>query len=404
MVGSIKGRPRGKYKTKRMKFSNVFCSTCNKKFNRLPILEHHIKSVHLNYRANCPICKKGFISKSICHRHMNKVHLITNYTELNIEFKPRHETSSQTDDNPSSLIVVNRSFPCMSNAITQKESKRFGQHLVAVRDIDEGETLMTISAFASIEYVKCTGARCFSCGTTENYNRIQCEHCIDIWFCSKRCSSNKQHRNKCNPFYDKTDCKSIRLVAEIINVATKRVPNSETFFMFCSGILFSNKNAMNCQPPYSEYGMLLKLKGKREEIHRSIAKRVVSLVKSLPQLESVGVNYNRMLYNLAYKHAVTLPLNTFSEQTPISEGGVLKRFAIYDILSKFNHSCDPNVNHYINDDDDLTYCTATRRIEKGQQLFINYLADEQKMSREERQQCLQETWNFKCKCSKCTMN
>lgn len=164
----------------------------------------------------------------------------------------------------------------MANSISQKESKKFGQHIIANRDIDEGELVMAASAFASIEYVSCTGSKCFNCGTSKNFNNIQCNYCLNVWFCSMNCMANMQHRNLCNSLYDNTDCRTTRLVTEIINVATKNVSDLEAFFMFCFGILFGNKNAMNCQSPYSQYGVLLKLKGKRKEAHQLIARRVVS--------------------------------------------------------------------------------------------------------------------------------
>lgn len=400
-MGVRKGSQRGKYQTKRIvadRHSIVFCSTCNKSFNRLPYLEQHIKSVHLNYRASCIICNKSFISKSSCRRHMKNKHMITNYSKMNIEFESSNETFSQRDVNESGLIASNKSFPSMSNAVSQKESKKFGHHLIANRDIDEGEVLMATSSFASIEYVSCTGFQCFNCGTSKNL--VQCEHCLNVWFCSTICNANRKHRNLCNSLYNNTDCRSTRLITEIINVATKNVKDLETFFNFSSGILFSNKNAMNCQPPFSQYGVLLKLRRKREVCHKSIAKRVVSLVKFLPQFKSVGDKYNRILYTLAYQHAASLAVNAFSEQTSITTYGVLNRFAIYDMLSKFNHSCNPNVIHYI-DDDNITQCTAARRIKKGQQLFINYLAEDVQMTREDRQFQLKNTWYFECKCSEC---
>lgn len=319
---------------------------------------------------------------------MKKNHMITDCSKMNIEFKP---------SNDASLYVA---FPSMSNAVSQKENKEFGQHLIANRNIDEGEIIMRVSAFASIECASCTGSQCFNCGTSENFAKIQCEYCSNVWFCSKKCTANRQHRNLCNPLYNNTDCFKKRLITEIINVATKNVTDFDVFFEFCCDILFGNKNPMSCQPPYSQYGVLLKLQGEREKSHQSVAKRVVSLVKYLPQFQSFGNKYNRILHTLAYQHAASLAMNVFSEQFPISKGGVLTRFTLYDIMSKFNHSCNPNVTHHIHEDN-VVQCTTARRIKKGQQLFINYLGDDVQMTREERQFELKNTWDFKCKCSKC---
>lgn len=162
----------------------------------------------------------------------------------------------------------------------------------------------------------------------------------------------------------------------------------------------NNKNADKCQPPYSEYGLLLQLKGKVEDCHQSIARRAAYLVKRLPQFQSIDTNSDHILFNLSLSHATCLSLNAFTEETVVSKGGTLHRYSIYDILSRFNHSCDANVNHYI-DDAYITHCIASRAIEQGHQLFINYFGGDFEGTDEERRRCLEDIWHFKCYCSKC---
>lgn len=199
-MGSVKGQPRGKYKSRKIKPSNVvFCATCDKSFKRLPILEHHIKSVHLNYRSVCPMCQKKFISNSICYRHIKETHHIRDYSKLKIIFSPSHDPVSQTHTNKSTS-----SFPSMSDAIMIKRNKTFGTHLVANRNIVAGDQLMTASAFACVEYVSCTDpSKCFNCGRglAKEERKIQCANCIDVWLCSNICSSNRVHRQKCDSFH-----------------------------------------------------------------------------------------------------------------------------------------------------------------------------------------------------------
>lgn len=388
-------KKRGKYVSRKIRPSGfVFCSTCNHQFKRLAILEHHIKSVHLNYRSHCPICPRKFISKSVCRRHIKETHDIQSYSKLNIDFSP---SKSQTES-----INFNLMFPTMLNAVVLKRNQMFGNHLIASRDLEAGERVLAAEAFASIEYVSCTDtSKCFNCGRhLPEDDKIQCDYCIDVFFCNRKCSSNRQHKAKCNPLHCRTDCKSIRLVTEILNIASKRLPNIKLLIEFCEGIMKNTGKPKELQPPYSEYGLLLQLKFKAECHHYSIAERAVSLVKCLPQFNSATTKLDWSLFRLAFRHAISLQHNAFSEEKEISQGGTLYRYSLYDILSIFNHSCNPNINSYI-DDDDITYCETARAIKKGQQLFINYLGENFKGTDEERQLCLEKNWDFKCKCKLC---
>lgn len=75
---------------------------------------------------------------------------------------------------------------------------------------------------------------------------------------------------------------------------------------------------------------------------------------------------------MAYNNVNALALNAFSEKRIITKGGACIRYFIFDILYRINHSCEPNLEHYF-DDDDVTYCAANRPIKAGEQIFINYL-------------------------------
>lgn len=297
---------------------------------------------------------------------MKKVHGIEHHENLTIRFARIHRS-----------FVSNESFPSMSNALTLAENAEFGKHVIASRDINIGEMLMAASAFASVEYVSCIGQCCFECGKTGNEN-IRCDHCINVWFCSERCSLSQTHREKCNTMFSKDDCKMVRLVTEIIRVAVDAVVDLKPFMEFAHGILNdtqeSNPPSRKYRPPYSLYAEMLQLKAKPEEHHRRIADCALKYVKQLPKLKSQNDHFGRLLFHMAYRHTTTLSLNTFSEQEAISKGALLHRYSIFDALSRLNHSCHPNLSSWI-DDDDITYCTAARAIKKGEQVFITYLGD-----------------------------
>lgn len=191
-------------------------------------------------------------------------------------------------------------------------------------------------------------------------------------------------------------------------VALNAFGNFDTFLEFCRGVLFTNKKTNKCQPPFSLYGELLKLKRPTEpnSNHATIAHRVVQFVlQESPHKElhdpSKYEELKRILFNIAYIHANSLLYNAFSEKIMCSKGGAYMRYYIFDVLSRLNHSCDPNMDMYL-DDDDATMGIAARSIKAGEQIFINYVGDMPFETQQNQKEYLKETWDFDCQCPKCS--
>lgn len=420
-MGSIKGVRRGKYTVRTLNPSGeVYCFKCNKCFKRKAILRHHIRTKHLNFLVRCPVCANGFVSTYVCKRHLKNVHHIASYSQFDLTLKKdnkrRSKTKSTIETQQTSQKATeispslkklsfkgNTAFESMRNVLSLEENQKFGKHLVAKCDIDIGQVVIASSAFASIEYLSSNSSCCFHCGQDRGTNFIQCLHCINLYFCSKRCSLNQIHRSKCNTVFNRSDCYTTRLVCEIITVAFKTIPNIEILLDYCKGLLFFNKSSQNCQPPYSIYGEMLQLKGHIEERHYAIAQRVVACVLQLPEFESPEFSLpqiRRLLFSLAYRHATTIRHNSFSEESVITKGGISTSFAIYDIASRINHSCSPNLEHVI-DDNNMTHCVTIRPIKKGEQVFINYVIGMDFETNEERREYIKLNWDFFCECEKC---
>lgn len=295
----------------------------------------------------------------------------------------------------------NSAFPCMANVIELTENPTFGKHLISKRDIDVGRIVMATEAFASIQYLECAASGCFHCGK-ETSTKIQCQHCINVHFCSEACSLNEIHRTICNPLFSHTDSEEVRFATEIIRTALSRFPDTKTFLDFCRSVLFGKMNQPpQNQPPYSQYGEILRLKEKSEPDHLSMARRAAQCIR-LSQVDLDHDDFERILIHLSYRHITSLAQNSFTEETTVSRGGISTRFSLYDILSRFNHSCSPNLHHYI-DENQITCCVVIRPIKKGDQVFINYLG-EMKLSGTDRQKYIKEKWDFECQCAKCENN
>lgn len=73
-MGSLKGVPRGKYKSHIIThIGNVHCSQCGKTYKRRTSLLQHINSKHHNKKISCVICLKKYSAVSVLKRHLRKV-------------------------------------------------------------------------------------------------------------------------------------------------------------------------------------------------------------------------------------------------------------------------------------------------------------------------------------------
>lgn len=290
----------------------------------------------------------------------------------------------------------------MADVLCFKENLTFGKHIIATEDISVNECIMIATPFATIEHLIHTSPGCFECGKISKF-QIHCPHCIDVWFCSNPCKTSTSHQIKCDQKFNRNDCQIIRLAVEVITVACNAVSDIATLLEFGRGLLYSNKRSEKCRPPYSQYSQILTLKGSPEYINGLKARLVVKHILQLPKVRDLLMDIEekkRIFFNLAYRHVNSYKLNVFEEHFECSKDGAFVKTSIFDTLSRFNHSCDPNIFNYI-DDDDTTYCVAIRPIKTNEQLFINYLGEIEFETNAERREYIKDNWNFDCKCKLC---
>ena len=70
-------------------------------------------------------------------------------------------------------------------------------------------------------------------------------------------------------------------------------------------------------------------------------------------------------------------------------------------LSRLNHSCNANCDYSWNERDQQMEIYAQTAISEGEELCISYI--DVREPRQVRQQMLQDNWQFRCSCSKCSM-
>lgn len=386
-MGSKKGVARGSYKTNRLKqHGDVFCFYCDKKYKKKSSLLQHIRAKHLKTRKICRICNSEFVNNASLNRHRKRLH--TSAIQL------KHlQTSVKNDETAQKWFIQN--------------NENFGTHLIAASNIKSGEVVINVTPFAEIEYLVCTGEGCFKCGKKPKH-KMYCSYCFEVFFCSSKCKASKLHSKKCDESYSSDFCRASRLITKMILVALEEFKDIEAMLKFWHAYL-SNKNPTEIQTQcehLSRYREIIELKGKVVTDHPKIARNVVGfilhrlgLTKSntdLSKLEKI----ERMLFHLSYNHANAIVLNAFTEQITCTKSGSYVRYYIFDVLSRLNHSCEPNLEAYLNDED-ATVCVAAREITVGEQLFISYFGNIQFESALERKKYLSEGWEFDCKCSKC---
>lgn len=207
-----KGVSRGKYNQHIVYTGGrVSCYYCRTIVERKKILVQHMKSIHLKYKAKCPLCPKTYSEVGSANRHLKSKHGVGNSAKFKIKLEPPSTMKNEPISipmNPATASECHDIFPEMTKNLTITENATFGRHLIASNNIEEGETLMRCQPFASIHMVS-SEDKCFSCGNNDINVNLDCEHCESIHFCSKKCIGNTSHKKYCDKIFKKTDNRSI---------------------------------------------------------------------------------------------------------------------------------------------------------------------------------------------------
>lgn len=245
-MGPMKGIKRGKYSTRSVHpFERLHCWKCNASYKRKYALLDHIRATHLKLHEICCLCNKMYISVSVLNRHLRDVHNIKNPTiPSKVQSIPDPISQAATDtcrgiSRPLQNLEfdTNKAYPGMADILSFKKNITYGRHIISDADIDVGRVILATQDFASIEYLSSIDSCCFNCGKAKNNFFVKCQFCINVWFCSKRCSLNEIHSLKCNRAFQCDDSHIVRLATEIIRVGLEKFSDNKRFIDFCHGLL-----------------------------------------------------------------------------------------------------------------------------------------------------------------------
>lgn len=284
------------------------CKTCGKIFKKVSSLKQHINYSHKGIRVQCADCSKMYNSVSTANRHRRNAHGWRSEDD-------RSENATIPLDDDHISFHPHTIFSSISNVLAFKTNSQYGTHIVAKKDILPGQIVAAATPFACIEYLKATAEVCFVCDKKTKC-KVRCTNCIDVWFCSNVCKSNKLHRNKCDARFDYSDCENVRLASEIILNGIDRLGGISAFFEF-SRTFFVRDATSSLQN--TQYAEILQLKVNEDHQVGQTTRKVMKVLQKIEGVEQHLMENpldSKLLYQIAARHCSSIKLNSFSEVIP----------------------------------------------------------------------------------------
>lgn len=297
---------------------------------------------------------------------------------------------------------ANKHFPCLANVVDIEYNQEYGRHLVANSDIPSDKTILLEENFA-VSHVE-DNSMCYTCYRAIFSNFIACEQCTNVMFCSIECKNrNKTHDLECGTLFAFRDYNDVetqlritrsKLIIQTILTAISTFSNVEHLMQFIENILQEDSNLLptSTHDQVSKYQFFFKLK-KRMVANLADVKRLYKFIMCLPKVRAMfdSVDKQRFLMHMIAHHSFVVDTNSIGSNTVSN---------VNNVFSLFNHSCAPNIIH--KSSGKLSFCKTSRRVKKGEQLFISYLSPyEMELLKEHRQEKLRSGWGFDCLCKKC---
>lgn len=257
---------------------------------------------------------------------------------------------------------------------------------------------------------------CLTCHQVDG-TFIACENCNLVFFCSEKCKFvNDTHQFECDTIFHEIleeDIKcSIQMVLKMMALFSTYDDLKEAFESLRGNRKIPKRG--NDKISIFQCIMLLAEKTFRDDDEneeliecRSNMNLAFNYISSFPtvveyfDLETAGPGTEMLKYLLA--HFITaLPINSFGlglEMNSPQLGKVYRnRLSIYGSVSYINHSCSPNIIHFLNGN--ILTGIASQPIKRNKPIFLNYLGvgtDVDRRTTYER--CRQ--LGFICDCDRC---
>lgn len=286
-------------------------------------------------------------------------------------------------------------FTEMADVLQIEENEKYGRHIIANSSIDVGKIVIASKPFARVCISSAKQPYCLTCQSTENI-LVPCVVCKEVWFCNEKCEeANQTHWLECNSVFHKIDNSDVKLAIEMSMIAI-------SYFSANIDQLMNYFEILRLKLDQNTYlGLVFNLTMTPHDDETPVL-RAYRAFKCLMSLRKIKVMFNtkrkqRFLMHMILHNVLVIPTNSFQYQPESNPKLTVKN--IFGVVSLLNHSCASNCIY--EKKGDIGYCITIRPIQKGDQIFINYLGDRTVESTEKRQYNTEKRWNFRCDCERC---
>lgn len=366
----------------------------------------------------------AYANRSSCFLHLKmyekclvdiELAKLANYPEQSLpKLEKRHadcleamKANDQVDDFiPQLSYDADENFPGMSNVLEIKYNVQFGRHIVAKCDIEVGKTVLLEESFTSQESASLQ-SEAWNCEYCQKplMNFIACEKCTSALFCNTSCMERDEfHKIVCEEqTHKKID--NIKCDLLVMFFAINTFSNVDDLMEFVDKTIKdeSTKIPKSLNDDKSKYRAFLQLNqlalaDKEKLVVGSYLVYTNLMARDVIKTKFDTEKKQNFLMHLTLHHRCIILSSSFISLDPLSK-------PIANVVSYFNHSCAPNALcvNYLSQGNRLI---TVRPIQKGEQLFINYVPVARRCSPEytttdSRRKFLNETFAFKCECEKC---
>lgn len=324
-------------------------------------------------------------------------HLWAEEERLKQQLNPAHQLQ------PEMKFNSNNEFPCMTAGFEINKSETFGRYIFSTKTIPVGDIVFEAEPFAMIA-MPSKQTHCTACFGT-NMNFIPCQQCNALFCVSCYSNSKRMHDWVCKTNFDVINDMNLKLIIQSVLVAISTFSSLEDMILFVENIVADDNNlgkipesAVDFQSRYAVFLGLAQSEINTEcLLDAYLAFKYFTGVSKLNDLLSDEWK-KRFFMNLLVHHAAVIPRNMFEDTF-----NNIVCAQIYDVLSLFNHSCEPQLEFgNIRKNGKFSQLISRLPIKKGEQVFIDYLGGATFTKHELRKEYLRQSWGFDCKCKMCS--
>nr|XP_022900036.1 SET and MYND domain-containing protein 4-like [Onthophagus taurus] len=345
---------------------------------------------------------------------------IVKLNHLNIDCNNQDFTECKNEISEKMDFEENPNFAYASTAIELSYDNKRGRHVIATRNIQEGENLFIEKAFFFAPIFKetdlLTPNKCHHC-LNDIIASIPCKKCTLLMYCDENCrdeSWNEFHKWECagmtaGIWYDLgVAYPAFRGVVKALEANLPKLESSYESMV---------ENFGNKENNYEYFNKLLTNIEHLESITQILV--LSSVVINYLEKETEFFSYAKQKMNsisledlktkcggLLLRHILQLSGNASLIQHWIkNEDRIPSEYnqiacGIYPAVSMMNHSCNPNITMFYKKS--TVIVKALNNIKQGEEIYNCYAFQYRAVDFESRQDILKTIYHFDCKCEVCS--